>query len=324
MRDTLIAAILEFLGDQDLLTAEDVRRALEREIDAAGDEALLALRERLTEDHGWGYYPPDPLARGVHHLLAETFLDAASRVNGAGHLATVAGAPVIICGNHLSYADANVIEVLLHRSGGAPVADRLTAIAGPKVFTSRQRRFSSLCFGTIKVPQSAEVSSEQAVLSPREVARAARQAIEAARERLTAGDALLVFGEGARSRTGAMQPMLAGVARYLETADAWLLPIGLTGTEALSPVGAEGIRPARVVMTVGRPIQAAALRANAAHERRLVMDAVGVAVAELLPPPYRGAYGESDRLGEARRVLVGLQAPAAGAGSSPTGAGSSP
>jgi hypothetical protein len=31
-----------------------------------------------------------------------------------------------------------------------PLADRLTAVVGPKVFTNRQRQFSSSCFGTNK------------------------------------------------------------------------------------------------------------------------------------------------------------------------------
>src|SRR5688572_19864904 len=106
---------------------------------------LVALKANLTTDHGWAYYPPDPLARRIHHVLADRFLTPDSRVLGAHHLATVAGAPVVIVSNHLSYADANVIEVLLHRSGATELADRLTALAGPKVFTSRERRFSSLC-----------------------------------------------------------------------------------------------------------------------------------------------------------------------------------
>jgi hypothetical protein len=47
------------------------------------------------------------------------------------HVATVAAAPVIVAANHLSYADANVIEILLQRSGraAADLADRLTALA---------------------------------------------------------------------------------------------------------------------------------------------------------------------------------------------------
>ena len=48
MRDRLVAAILAFLNEEDLLTAEDVRTALETEIDAAGPAALLDLKERLA------------------------------------------------------------------------------------------------------------------------------------------------------------------------------------------------------------------------------------------------------------------------------------
>ena len=56
-RDGLIAAILEFIGEQDLLTLQDIRSALEREVDAAGRDGLLALKARLTSDTGWDYYP---------------------------------------------------------------------------------------------------------------------------------------------------------------------------------------------------------------------------------------------------------------------------
>ena len=216
LRDVLIDAILEFLADQDLLTLRDIRAGLEQEIDNAGPEALQALKARLVADNGWDYYPPDPLAQRIHHRLADRFLGHESELREALQLAEINAAPVVVVSNHLSYADANVIEVLLRRAGAVDMANRLTALAGPKVFTSRQRRFSSLCFGTIKVPQSAEVASGEAALSERAVARAARQSIEVALERLRQGDALLLFGEGTRSRTSAMQPMLAGAARYLD------------------------------------------------------------------------------------------------------------
>ena len=147
------------------------------------------------------------------------------------------------------------------------------------------------------------MSSEEAILNPREVARAARQAIEVAHGRLRGGDALLLFGEGTRSRTRGMQPMLAAVARYLEVPGAWLLPAGLTGSEALFPLGDATIHPSRVVMRLGQPIRAEALLGQADGDRRLTMDAIGLAVAELLPPEYRGVYGESGAFAAARGVL---------------------
>jgi 1-acyl-sn-glycerol-3-phosphate acyltransferase len=289
-RDALVAAILAFVGRAHLLALDDIRVALEREIDAAGAGALVDLMARLSAEDGWAFYPRDPLAQRIHHLLADRFLEGGSTLHGVEHLDGLDGAPLTIFGNHLSYADANVIEVLLQRAGAARLADRLTAIAGPKVFTSRERRFSSLCFGTIKVPQSADVSSDEAQLNPREVARAARQAIEVAGERLAAGDALLVFGEGRRSRSGAMQLMLPGVARYLEMPGTRVMPVGLTGPEALFPVDSATAHPTRVVVRCGAPLRAASLVAAARGNRRLVMDAIGLAIAELLPLSYRGVY----------------------------------
>ncbi len=303
-RELLVASILEFLADQDLLTRHHIQAALEQEIDRAGADALLALRERLLTDTGWDFYPHHPLVQRIHHRLADHFLAPGSELRGANHLSEILAGPVVIVANHLSYADANVIEVLLQRSGSAGLANRLTALAGPKVFTSRERRFSSLCFGTVKVPQSAEVSSGEAVLNGREVARAARRAIEVAQGRLRDGDALLLFGEGTRSRSGGMQSMLAGVARYLDLPDTWVLPAGLAGSEALFPVEGEALRPARVIVQLGRPVRAAVLVALVSGDRRLVMDAIGLAVAELLPPEYRGVYRDSEGFKGAQDALL--------------------
>jgi hypothetical protein len=54
------------------------------------------------------------------------------------------------------------------------------------------------------------------MMSARDLARAARRVIDLAHARLRAGDAILVFGEGRRSRTASMRPLLTGVARYVD------------------------------------------------------------------------------------------------------------
>ncbi|MGE0865218.1 MAG: lysophospholipid acyltransferase family protein [Vicinamibacterales bacterium] len=291
LREQLISAILDFLaGGRSLLPIEQVRRALEQEVDLAGPAALVHLKECLGADNGWTYYPPDPLARRIHRLLGDRFIKAASRVVGAEHLASPLSGPVVLMANHLSYADANVMEVLLSRTQANWVADRMTALAGPKVFSSTQRRFSSLCFGTVKVPQSADVSSGEARLSARDVARAARSSIAAALARLEAGDVLVVFAEGRRSRTGQMGELLPGAFRYLELPGTWVVPIGLTGSEQLYGIDSPTVQSAQIEVTIGAPTMAAALLTAAGNDRALAMHATGTAIASLVPAKYRGVY----------------------------------
>src|SRR5262249_21207328 len=95
-----------------------------------------------------------------------------------------------------------------------------------------------------------------------------------------------------------------GVARYLDVAGSRVLPIGLTGSEHLFPVGDPTVHPARVVMHIGRPIRSQALRERAGGDRRLMVDAIGLAVADLLPPEYRGICADRDRYAKAADVLL--------------------
>lgn len=306
-REAIVDGISTFLSTLDAPHVE-IRAAIERLIDEAGPRAMArTIRTLGVAGSHWSYYPPDPLARRIHHLLADFLLPPGSSLEGGEHLQSLPPAPLVVVCNHLSYADANLLEILLHRAGtdADAIASRLTAMAGPKVYSDPARRFSSLCFGTIKTPQSHTRSSEDAVMDAREVARMARRVIDLAHERLRKGDALLVYPEGARSRNGALQPMLPGVARYLDLPGTWVLPAGIAGTETLFPVGDTSIHPARIVVTLGRPFAAETLRAAAGGDRRLTMDAVGVLIAGLLPAAYRGAYAPAaPELDQARRVAA--------------------
>jgi hypothetical protein len=101
-----------------------------------------------------------------------------------------------------------------------------------------------------------------------------------------------------------MQEMLAGVARYLDVPGTIVLPAGLTGPEALFPVGVNSVKRARVMLQLGRPFPADTLRTHARGNRRVAMDAIGLAIAELLPPAYQGVYGRDEQYPFARNALA--------------------
>jgi len=304
-RRMLAGTITAFLANQEPAMLVTVRRAVEDAIDEAGPGALAHLNVALANAGAdWTYYASEPLARRIHHVLADHLLHPKSALIGLEHIRTVGDRPVIIFANHLSYADANLVEILLYRFGAPPLAGRLAVTAGPKVYSSLKRRFSSLCFGTIKTPQNSGVSSEDAVMNARDVVRAARQSIRASLDRLAGGAALLVFPEGTRSRSDGMKPLLSGVTRYLDDPDMLILPVGITGTEMLFPVGDESLHSYPIVVNAGQPFSTGELRHAAGGDRRVMMDIVGLRIAHLLPSNYQGSYAPgAPQLADAQHMV---------------------
>src|SRR5262245_43195261 len=122
-REMLVSGITTFLTNESPQSLAHIRDIIEREIDDAGPNGLSELGQRLAvAGSDWTYFAPDPLARRIHHALAERLLDPASTVIGRERLDALAKAPMVMMANHLSYADANVVEVLLRRAGATALA----------------------------------------------------------------------------------------------------------------------------------------------------------------------------------------------------------
>lgn len=304
-RELAIEQLLGHVADSDHATRDALSRSLAALLARFDDAAGARFFERVaTTGSTWGYHPPDPVARALDHLLAERVVAAESRLVGSEHLAAARGRSVTFFANHLSFADAHVVDYLLHRDGYDEVASRLAVVAGPKVYTDVTRRLSSLCFGSIKTPQSAERATDEAVMSRREIARLALETLDAVALRRRTGDHPLVFVEGARSRTGAMQPALAAVSRYLDDPAVVFIPVGIDGSASLSPVGDAHVHTTRVDVTLGPPVAAARATALTGGKRKLLMDVVGLCIARLLPAEARGVYGDDAAALDGARAIV--------------------
>jgi len=272
-------------------STSDVRELIAPYVDELANEDFEALLERSrATGSDWSFFPADPFVRGLSRRVMNRVLGDASSIEGEPHLSGLERRRVLLVGNHLSYVDVNVFDHLCTRVGYTAFADRLTAVVGPKVYMAPIRRLASLCFGTIKTPQSSSIASGEAVMSPREVARLARQTLGLARERVEQGDHLVLFPEGSRSRSGGLQPCLAAAARYLEIPDLWVVPFAHHGSEKLVPLQEDHVYPHPVHVRIGAPIEAARLLEATRKNRGCAVDALGFWVAELLPEAYRGYY----------------------------------
>ena len=283
---------------------EVVRPAFERALENVSAADIDELFERLdSTGQDWGYHPPNDVARMIsrtgHALIAA---EGSSFVDDGG-LASAQTGPVIFLGNHLSFVDANTVEFMLAANSADGVARSLTVLAGPKVYSEPIRRLASLCFGTIKTPQSTSRASGEALMSRRETLRLAALTLEHTRQRRKEGEHLLVFAEGTRSRKAAMQRVLAAIARYVEEPFATVVPFAVWGTERLVPIDDERAHPGPVHVRIGAPIDSRVLFERSRQKRIVIADAIGFLIADLLPEPYRGLYASvSDNLEEARRL----------------------
>src|SRR5262245_60662385 len=132
LRGALVAHVVELAGDRSEADRQALIARVETLLAEASEAELAAVERRVrSDDYPFGYHAPIPLVRQIHRVLADLLLASDSKLEGAERLAAVADRSLILLPNHLSYSDANLIEVLLARSGFEQICDRLTVVAGP-------------------------------------------------------------------------------------------------------------------------------------------------------------------------------------------------
>ena len=177
---------------------------------------------------------------------------------------------LVIVGNHINNIDPVLVCAVTPR--------RLTAMAKRELFEMPLIGWTLWAFGAFPVRRySADLG-----------------ALRAGRNHLRAERAVLVFPEGTRSKTQALQPGLPGSAMLALLGEAPIVPVAISGTEALD--GPRALlrwllgRRAKVLVEFGEPFSLAG-GSPTADRAEAGTDLMMRRIAEMLPDRYRGAYG---------------------------------
>ncbi len=174
--------------------------------------------------------------------------------------------PFIIASNHLSFIDSMAIPLMSPR--------RVGYLAKAEYFTGTGLRgwltrvwFTAL--GALPVE--------------RQTHRAAQEALDTAMTVLKAGGGFGIYPEGTRSKDGKLARGKTGVAWLALTADCPVVPVGITGTDKIQPIGASWPRPHRFTVVFGEPLTFPEHRGKAGsnRSRREVTDTIMEKIAEL-------------------------------------------
>ena len=172
----------------------------------------------------------------------------------------------IIASNHLSFIDSMAIPLMAPR--------RVGYLAKAEYFTGSGIKgwFTKTWFTALG-----------ALPVERQTHRAAQAALDTALTVLKAGGGFGIYPEGTRSRDGRLARGKTGVAWLALTADCPVVPVGITGTDRIQPIGASWPRPHRFTVVFGKPLTFAEHRGQAGSNRarREVTDMIMEAIAEL-------------------------------------------
>jgi 1-acyl-sn-glycerol-3-phosphate acyltransferase len=197
------------------------------------------------------------------------------RVEGLHHLPRTG--PVIVASNHVSFADSMVIPIVVPR--------KVVFLAKEDYFTGSGLK------GTL---QRGWFEGLGMVPVDRSDTKAALASLDIALEVLGRGEAFGIYPEGTRSRDGRLYRGRTGVGHLALTSGAPVVPVGLSGTEAIQPVGSRLPRLADVTVRFGPPLHVAGRYDGVplGRARREVTDEVMDRIAALSGQPRAGVYNE--------------------------------
>lgn len=190
--------------------------------------------------------------------------------------------PVILAANHRAAVDTAVIPI---------VTPRPVSFLGKAEYFNRSGPKGRLVAASLRGLGYVPVERGNAM--------AGLAALEAARKVLDAGGAFGIYPEGTRSLDGRLHRGHTGVGALALATGAKVVPVALSGTEKVQPIGKRFPRVAKVTVRFGAPLDFAryeGLEASPAI-RRAVTDEIMYAILELSEQEYVDRYHK--RPGEA-------------------------
>jgi len=196
-------------------------------------------------------------------------------ITGLGNVPPTGG--VLIASNHLSFIDSFAIPIAAPR---------------PVAFLAKSDYFTGT--GVSGAVRRAFFANSNAIPVDRHSSRAAQESLDAALTVLQQGGGFGIYPEGTRSRDGRLYRGRTGVAHLALTAGVPVVPVGLTGTEKVQPVGSNRPRVVPITVSFGEPIDFTGRFEGMAtgRARREATDEVMAAIQRLTGQEESGVYNE--------------------------------
>ncbi|GAA1077124.1 lysophospholipid acyltransferase family protein [Nocardiopsis composta] len=183
--------------------------------------------------------------------------------------------PVLLAANHLSFSDSVVLPL---------------AVPRPMQFLAKAEYFEGS--GVKGRVSRTLVTSLGAIPVRRTGGRDALNSLDLGLSVLKDGGVFVIYPEGTRSPDGRLYKGRTGVAHLALTSGAPVVPVGLTGTERIQPIGARLPRLARIRIRFGDPLDFSFGydHLKAGRARREVTDRVMAAIRDLTGQEEAGVY----------------------------------
>lgn len=197
------------------------------------------------------------------------------------------------------------------RTGSCLIVSNHISIADPPIllgFIPRQAHFMTKAEAFEQWPLSWILPPGEPIKVHR--GKADRQALRQAETYLKNGEAVVIYAEGTRSRSGEAQEARAGVVFLAQRTGAPIVPVGIAGSERIFSKRFPWYRRAVVRLTFGPPFHIDELGPMTRHNRDEIAHRVMERVAALVPPAYRGIY-ESRSAEDRLRAAASESAPQA-------------